>query len=33
MTHLYRIKGDVSTKDGCAQLVEQIKQKENHVRR
>ncbi|PYH29623.1 SDR family NAD(P)-dependent oxidoreductase [Aspergillus neoniger CBS 115656] len=25
------IKGDVSTKDGCAQLVEQIKQKENHV--
>ncbi|OJI87717.1 hypothetical protein ASPTUDRAFT_51358 [Aspergillus tubingensis CBS 134.48] len=25
------IKGDVSTKDGCAQLVEQIKQKEEHV--
>ncbi|GKZ37957.1 hypothetical protein AbraIFM66950_009820 [Aspergillus brasiliensis] len=25
------IKGDVSTKDGCAQLVEQIKQKENHI--
>ncbi|RAK90597.1 NAD(P)-binding protein [Aspergillus costaricaensis CBS 115574] len=25
------IKSDVSTKDGCAQLVEQIKQKEDHV--
>ncbi|GLA40094.1 hypothetical protein AnigIFM63309_007700 [Aspergillus niger] len=30
-SHHYRIKGDVSTKDGCGQLVEQIKQREDHV--
>ncbi|CAK38216.1 uncharacterized protein An03g02500 [Aspergillus niger] len=30
-SHHYRIKGDVSTKDGCAQLFEQIKQREDHV--